>query len=240
MDKITNQIIAIAKKYINWADRCSKNLPIDKKQLSKNVEKGHFKTVEDAEKISRRSVKVFLLVAPVFTVFAVGFFVISGEIAEISDSSQDTSAVSSDPTPKPAENPVLPESETSISQNQGKSDTSSEPEEILNEEIEAQIQKNGADFQYNVKGSLRKEEEIITVEYSRQLPRGTQLWEVKFDLNNRAWTDSVTEDGETFDGTEGRFTVEQTGDKTTLYADSLDTDGSVVQQNAYIVTYPNK
>lgn len=240
MKKIINYLSAATQKYIGWADRWAKKMPMDEDILRKSVEKGNFKTIEEAKRSSMLFWKGVFLGTPIVFLLILGFVSSFDEDSSNSNNPQDTSSNTNQTTElDETTSSSAPNSEDTRSlENSNTSEEVESPE--IPREVDAQIQKTGLDFQYDLQGESIIKDDLVIVNYYRELQQKTQLWEIEFDLNDQTWQDSVTENGETYSWSEGTFTMEEQGGNITLYADVLDIDGSLIVRNGYVVTYPKQ
>lgn len=134
-------------------------------------------------------------------------------------------------------------------------DTDPEPEPT---EIAASVQRKGLDFSYEASGTVQQGDTSITVTYIHTRQCGSsaasstarQEWQAVFDLTTSSWTHKVRELTSClnrvssgwidYSTTPSQFTIETSGNTTILKADSLDTDGSVIVDDALVVTFENE
>ena len=119
--------------------------------------------------------------------------------------------------------------------------------------IAAIVTKTGEDFQYTAPGNVSFESGAIVVSYHRaeycENTGGTfeQEWETTFSLASRTWTDRVRELSNCF-GEGNRdwipyfddaqpFEISESEGQTTIRGDVVEADGTLVGDNALVVTY---
>jgi hypothetical protein len=160
-------------------------------------------------------------------------------------------AVSPTPSPVPTTttSPLPSSSPTNVKQPTTSSPTSKETS------FSATVEKKGLDFSYKVPGRVEETAQSIIVTYTRTWECGAeatvetarQEWQTVFDLASKTWTDKVKEVSNClgnanqewidYSTTPSQFSIETSGSKTVLKADSQDTDGSILVKDSLVVRY---
>lgn len=103
---IPKGVLNVCRNYWQWANRVADNHKIPENKLNEMVQKGRFKTPEEAEHFTRRSIKTGLVVLP-FIAFAIFVQVISSGseessvVVQNSDNSTPTQVEATEQTPQP-------------------------------------------------------------------------------------------------------------------------------------------
>jgi hypothetical protein len=240
VSSIGKGILNLCNTYWLWVNEIVDNHKVSKNRFDEMIRKGRFKNFEEAERASKRKVKVALVAAPVVLLAVLIFGLLS--------KSENKSTVVQN-----IEDSTPAQIKKAESGNQAEQKTPSP--ELSKTVIEALVKKTGLDFSYETSGRVQETNQAIVVIYNRNFKCGegasvdieSQEWQATFDLSSRTWTDKVRilnsclgtphQEWIDFSTHPSPFSIESSSDATVIKSDAQDYDGSLILKDTLVVKY---